>query len=160
MANIKPSEISSILQMQLQNMSNKVQFEEIGKVLQVSDGVAHVYGLDKVQSNELVEFENGTMGVVLNLEEDNVGVVLLGPTEGLKEGETGKRTQRIAYARQIAMYLSEQLTDNSHVQIGRQIGNRNHATVLHAMKQIHDMIEVDDHVRDDVEEIKMKLKQS
>ena len=94
--NIKPSEISSILQMQLQNMSNKVQFEEIGKVLQVSDGVAHVYGLDKVQSNELVEFENGTMGVVLNLEEDNVGVVLLGPTEGVKEGETVKRTQRIA----------------------------------------------------------------
>ena len=96
MANIKSSEISSILQMQLQNMSNKVQFEEIGKVLQVSDGVAHVYGLDKVQSNELVEFENGTMGVVLNLEEDNVGVVLLGPTEGIKEGETVKRTQRIA----------------------------------------------------------------
>ena len=96
MANIKPSEISSILQMQLQNMSNKVQFEEIGKVLQVRDGVAHVYGLDKVQSNELVEFENGTMGVVLNLEEDNVGVVLLGPTEGIKEGETVKRTQRIA----------------------------------------------------------------
>ena len=96
MANIKPSEISSILQMQLQNMSNKVHFEEIGKVLQVSDGVAHVYGLDKVQSNELVEFENGTMGVVLNLEEDNVGVVLLGPTEGIKEGETVKRTQRIA----------------------------------------------------------------
>ena len=77
MANIKASEISSILQMQLQNMSNKVQFEEIGKVLQVSDGVAHVYGLDKVQSNELVEFENGTMGVVLNLEEDNVGVVII-----------------------------------------------------------------------------------
>ena len=96
MANIKPSEISSILQMQLQNMSNKVQFEEIGKVLQVSDGVAHVYGLDKVQSNELVEFENGIMGVVLNLEEDNVGVVLLGPTEDIKEGETVKRTQRIA----------------------------------------------------------------
>ena len=77
-------------------MSNKVQFEEIGRVLQVSDGVAHVYGLDKVQSNELVEFENGTMGVVLNLEEDNVGVVLLGPTEDIKEGETVKRTQRIA----------------------------------------------------------------
>ena len=96
MANIKSSEISSILQMQLQNMSNKVQFEEVGKVLQVSDGVAHVYGLDKVQSNELVQFENGTMGVVLNLEEDNVGVVLLGPTEGIKEGETVKRTQRIA----------------------------------------------------------------
>ena len=96
MSDIKPSEISSILQMQLQHLSDKVQFEEIGKVLQVSDGVARVYGLEKVQSNELVQFENGTMGVVLNLEEDNVGVVLLGPTEGIKEGETVKRTQRIA----------------------------------------------------------------
>ena len=65
-------------------------------MLQVSDGVARVYGLDRVQSNELVEFECGTMGVVLNLEEDNVGVVLLGPTENIKEGETVKRTQRIA----------------------------------------------------------------
>lgn len=96
MSDIKPSEISSILQMQLQHLNEKIQFEEIGKVLQVSDGVARVYGLEKVQSNELVQFENGTMGVVLNLEEDNVGVVLLGPTEGIKEGETVKRTQRIA----------------------------------------------------------------
>ena len=77
-------------------MSDTMRFEEIGKVLQVSDGVARVYGLDRVQSNELVEFECGTMGVVLNLEEDNVGVVLLGPTENIKEGETVKRTQRIA----------------------------------------------------------------
>ncbi|MBR6846624.1 MAG: F0F1 ATP synthase subunit alpha [Bacteroidales bacterium] len=96
MSDIKASEISSILQMQLQNLNNRAQFEEIGKVLQVSDGVAHVYGLDHVQSNELVQFENGTMGVVLNLEEDNVGVVLLGPTEDIKEGETVRRTQRIA----------------------------------------------------------------
>ena len=66
MADIKSSEISSILQMQLQNLNNRIQFEETGKVLQVSDGVAHVYGLDKVQANELVQFENGTMGVVLN----------------------------------------------------------------------------------------------
>jgi len=84
------------LQMQLKKLNNTAQFEEIGKVLQVSDGVAHVYGLDKVQSNELVEFDNGTMGVVLNLEEDNVGVVLLGPTEGIKEGDTVRRTKRIA----------------------------------------------------------------
>ena len=82
--------------MQLKKLNNTAQFEEIGKVLQVSDGVAHVYGLDKVQSNELVEFDNGTMGVVLNLEEDNVGVVLLGPTEGIKEGDTVRRTKRIA----------------------------------------------------------------
>ena len=96
MADIKASEISSILQMQLKKLNNTAQFEEIGKVLQVSDGVAHVYGLEKVQSNELVEFDNGTMGVVLNLEEDNVGVVLLGPTEGIKEGDTVRRTKRIA----------------------------------------------------------------
>ncbi|MCR5645775.1 MAG: F0F1 ATP synthase subunit alpha [Bacteroidales bacterium] len=93
---MKASEISSILKMQLENLSNRANFEEIGKVLQVSDGVARVYGLDHVQANEMVQFENGTMGVVLNLEEDNVGVVLLGPTEGIMEGETVRRTQRIA----------------------------------------------------------------
>ncbi|MBQ5958093.1 MAG: F0F1 ATP synthase subunit alpha [Bacteroidales bacterium] len=90
------SEISSILKMQLQQLSNRAEFEEIGRVLSVSDGVAHVYGLDHVQANELVQFENGTMGVVLNLEEDNVGVVLLGATESVKEGESVKRTQHIA----------------------------------------------------------------
>ena len=82
--------------MQLQNLNDRAQFEEFGKVLSISDGVAHVYGLDHVQANELVQFENGTMGVVLNLEEDNVGVVLLGSTECVKEGESVKRTQRIA----------------------------------------------------------------
>ena len=96
MSDIKASEISSILQMQLQNLNDRAQFEEFGKVLSVSDGVAHVYGLDHVQANELVQFENGTMGVVLNLEEDNVGVVLLGSTESVKEGERVRRTQRIA----------------------------------------------------------------
>ena len=96
MPDIKPSEISNILQMQLEGFKNKLEFEEIGKVLQVSDGVARVFGLNKVQSNELVEFENGTMGVVLNLEEDNVGVVLLGSTDDIKEGFTVKRTKRIA----------------------------------------------------------------
>ncbi|MBP5259277.1 MAG: F0F1 ATP synthase subunit alpha [Paludibacteraceae bacterium] len=96
MPDIKPSEISNVLKMQLDGFKQKLEFEEIGKVLQVSDGVARVFGLEKVQSNELVEFEGGTMGVVLNLEEDNVGVVLLGPTESVKEGFTVKRTKRIA----------------------------------------------------------------
>ena len=96
MPDIKASEISSVLQMQLDGFKNKLEFEEIGKVLQVSDGVARVFGLNQVQSNELVEFENGTMGVVLNLEEDNVGVVLLGPTQEIKEGFTVRRTGRIA----------------------------------------------------------------
>lgn len=96
MPDIKASEISSVLQMQLDGFKNKLEFEEIGKVLQVSDGVARVFGLNQVQSNELVEFENGVMGVVLNLEEDNVGVVLLGPTQSIKEGFTVRRTGRIA----------------------------------------------------------------
>ena len=91
MSDIKASEISSILQMQLQNLNDRAQFEEFGKVLSVSDGVAHVYGLDHVQANELVEFENGTMGVVLNLEEDNVGVVLLGPTEEIGRASCRER---------------------------------------------------------------------
>ena len=96
MPDIKASEISSVLQMQLDGFKNKLEFEEIGKVLQVSDGVARVFGLNQVQSNELVDFENGVMGVVLNLEEDNVGVVLLGPTQSIKEGFTVRRTGRIA----------------------------------------------------------------
>ncbi len=96
MASIKASEISNLLQMELEGFSDKLKFQEIGKVLQISDGVARVFGLTKVQSNELVEFDNGTKGVVLNLEEDNVGIVLLGSTHGIKEGDNVKRTGKIA----------------------------------------------------------------
>lgn len=78
MASIKASEVSNLLQMELEGFSDKLKFEETGKVLQISDGVARVFGLTKVQSNELVLFENGTKGVVLNLEEDNVGIVFIG----------------------------------------------------------------------------------
>ncbi|MBQ4032904.1 MAG: F0F1 ATP synthase subunit alpha, partial [Paludibacteraceae bacterium] len=80
MPDIKPSEISSVLKQKLDGFKNKLEFEEIGKVLQVSDGVARVFGLNNVQANELVEFENGVMGIVQNLEEDNVGIVLMGAT--------------------------------------------------------------------------------
>ncbi|MBO6034431.1 MAG: F0F1 ATP synthase subunit alpha [Paludibacteraceae bacterium] len=96
MPDIKPSEISSILKQKLDGFKNKLEFEEIGKVLQVSDGVARVFGLNNVQANELVEFENGVMGIVQNLEEDNVGIVLMGATSSIKEGFTVKRTKRIA----------------------------------------------------------------
>ena len=96
MPDIKPSEISSVLKKELEGFKDKLEFEEVGQVLQVSDGVARVFGLDQVQANELVEFENGLMGIVQNLEEDNVGVVLLGPTQLIKEGYTVKRTHRIA----------------------------------------------------------------
>lgn len=94
--NIKPSEVSQVLLEELQNIGTDLKFEEVGTVLQVSDGVARIYGLSNVTANELLEFENGTMAVAMNLEEDNVGAVLLGSTEGIKEGESVKRTGRIA----------------------------------------------------------------
>ena len=96
---IKPSEISEVLLNQLKGIDNSLHFEEIGKVLQVSDGVARIYGLSNVESGELLEFENGVMAVAMNLEVDNVGAVLLGPTDQIKEDMTVKRTGRIASVR-------------------------------------------------------------
>ena len=97
--NIKPSEISDILLNQLKDIDNTLHFEEIGKVLQVSDGVARIYGLRNAESGELLEFDNGVMAVAMNLEEDNVGAVLLGPTDQVKEDMTVRRTGRIASIR-------------------------------------------------------------
>ena len=96
MAEIKPAEISAILKQQLSGFESGASLEEVGTVLQVGDGIARVYGLSNAQYGELVQFENGLEAIVLNLEEDNVGVVLLGPSTGIKEGSTVKRTQRIA----------------------------------------------------------------
>ena len=96
MDNIKPSEVSQVLLEQLKDIDTSIQFEEIGKVLQVSDGVARMYGLTNAEAGELLEFESGVMGVVMNLEQDNVGAVLLGPTDEVKEGMTVRRTGRIA----------------------------------------------------------------
>ena len=93
---IKPSEISDILLSQLKGIDNSLQFEEIGTVLQISDGVARIHGLNKAEAGELLEFENGVMAVVMNLEEDNVGAVLLGPTDLVKENMVVRRTGRIA----------------------------------------------------------------
>ena len=94
--NIKPSEISDILLNQLKGIDNSLHFEEVGKVLQVSDGVARIYGLRNAESGELLEFDNGVMAVAMNLEEDNVGAVLLGPTDQVKEDMMVRRTGRIA----------------------------------------------------------------
>ena len=94
--NIKPSEISDVLLRQLKEIDTSLKFEEVGEVLQVSDGVVRIYGLINAEANELLEFENGIMAVVMNLEEDNVGAVLLGPTDQIKEGMTVRRTGRIA----------------------------------------------------------------
>ncbi|WP_396154799.1 F0F1 ATP synthase subunit alpha [Flavobacterium macrobrachii] len=96
MAEIKAAEISAILKKQLEGFQSGATLEEVGSVLQVGDGIARVYGLSNAQYGELVQFDNGLEAIVLNLEEDNVGVVLLGPSTGIKEGSIVKRTQRIA----------------------------------------------------------------
>lgn len=96
---IRPSEVSDILLKELQGINSEEKFDEIGTVLTVSDGVARIYGLRNAEANELLEFENGTMAIVMNLEEDNVGCILLGSTAGIKEGQSVKRTHRIASIR-------------------------------------------------------------
>lgn len=96
MADINPAEVSSILREQLAGVKTATELEEVGSVLQVGDGIARVYGLSNVESGELIEFDNGVRGIALNLEEDNVGAVLLGPSGTLREGSSVKRTGRIA----------------------------------------------------------------
>ena len=100
MAEIKPAEVTAILRQELAGFSTEAEIKEIGSVLQVGDGIARVYGLTNAQSGELVEFvKTDTKGIVLNLEEDNVGVVLLGESNDIKEGDKVQRTKRIASIR-------------------------------------------------------------
>ena len=96
MANIKPAEVSEILKQQLEGFKSQAELEEVGTVLQVGDGIARIYGLSNVESNEMIEFDSGVKGIVLNLEEDNVGAVILGLTKEIKEGDTVKRLRRTA----------------------------------------------------------------
>ncbi|MFT4779581.1 MAG: F-type H+-transporting ATPase subunit alpha [Flavobacteriales bacterium] len=96
MADLKPAEVSAILREQLSGIKSEAELEEVGTVLQIGDGIARIYGLSNVQSGELIEFENGVRGIALNLEEDNVGAVLLGASGELKEGSSVKRTGQIA----------------------------------------------------------------
>ncbi|MCB0606975.1 MAG: F0F1 ATP synthase subunit alpha, partial [Lewinella sp.] len=96
MVDVRPDEISAILKQQLSGFTSATELEEYGTVLQVGDGIARVYGLNKAQAGELVEFETGVQAIVLNLEEDNVGVVLMGPGDGIREGSRVHRTSRIA----------------------------------------------------------------
>ncbi len=96
MAGINPSEVSEILKRQLKGINTKSEFEEIGTVIEVGDGIARIYGLNGVKANEMIEFKNGVKGIALNLEEDNVGAVLLGPSTGIKEGDIVKRLKLIS----------------------------------------------------------------
>jgi len=96
MPEIKPAEVSAILREQLSGAKTEAELEEVGSVLQVGDGIARIYGLSNVQAGELIEFENGLQAIALNLEEDNVGAVLLGHSNDIKEGDIAKRTKKIA----------------------------------------------------------------
>jgi F-type H+-transporting ATPase subunit alpha len=96
MSTIKPSEVSKILKQQLKGIGTEIELEEVGTVLQVGDGIARIHGMMNVRANEMIEFDSGVKGIVLNLEEDNVGAVLLGPTVKVKEGDSVKRTEKIA----------------------------------------------------------------
>ncbi len=96
MNDVRPDEVSAILREQLSNVKTDAELEQVGTVLQIGDGVARIYGLTQAEAGELLEFENGVQALVLNLEEDNVGAVLLGRSTGIKEGDTVKRTQKIA----------------------------------------------------------------
>ncbi len=97
MESVRPDEISAILRQQLAGTQTEAELEEVGTVLQIGDGVARIYGLSKVQAGELLSFDNGLQAMALNLEEDNVGAVLLGDYSEIKEGDTVKRTDQIAY---------------------------------------------------------------
>src|SRR4029078_3001321 len=99
MAEVRPDEVSAILRQQLAGFKTENELEEVGTVLQVGNGIARIYGLTKVQSGELIEFETGLQGIVLNLEEDNVGAVLLGKSNDIKEGDVVKRTGKIGSIR-------------------------------------------------------------
>src|SRR5690606_12376310 len=96
MADVKPAEVSAILREQLSGIKSEAELEEVGTILQVGDGIARIYGLGGVQYGEMIEFSNGLRGIVLNLEEDNVGAVLLGKSDEIKEGDTVKRLKLIA----------------------------------------------------------------
>ena len=117
--NIKPAEVSEVLLAELQGIDLGAQFAEVGTVLQVSDGVARIYGLGNAEAGELLEFENGDRAVVMNLEEDNVGAVLLGPTDRVEEGATVKRTGRTA-----SILVSEQMLGRVIDPLGEPLDGR------------------------------------
>ena len=119
MIQVKPDEISAILKEELSGLKTQSELEEIGTVLQVGDGIARVYGLTKVQAGELVEFDSGVQAIALTLEEDNVGVVLMGSGERIKAGSTVRRTGRIA-----SIQVSEEMLGRVVNALGEPIDGR------------------------------------
>ena len=119
---INPSEITKLLKDQIKNFGEKAEVSEIGKVLSVGDGIARVYGLDNVQAGEMVEFEDGSKGMALNLENDNVGVVIFGDDRKIKEGDTIKRTNAIVDA-PVGKELSETELENISKELSSSTGS-------------------------------------
>ncbi len=119
MADIKPAEVSKILREQLEHFKSKTDLEEVGTVLQVGDGIARIHGLANVESNEMIEFDGGIKGIVLNLEEDNVGAVLLGSSESVREGDTVRRLNRTA-----SIMVGEKLLGRVINTLGEPIDNK------------------------------------
>ena len=117
--NIRPSEVSDVLLQQLKGIDNSAKYDEVGTVLQVSDGVVRIYGLLNAEADELLEFDNGLKAIVMNLEEDNVGAILLGSTEKIKEGMTVKRTGRIA-----SIDVSEQMLGRVITPLGEPLDGK------------------------------------
>ena len=117
--NIRPSEVSDVLLQQLKGIDNSAKYDEVGTVLQVSDGVVRIYGLLNAEADELLEFDNGVKAIVMNLEEDNVGAILLGSTEKIKEGMTVKRTGRIA-----SIEVSEQMLGRVITPLGEPLDGK------------------------------------
>jgi len=95
MAEVKPAEVSAILRQELAGVKTEAELQEVGTVLEIGDGIARIYGLNNVQYGELVSFDSGLEAIALNLEEDNVGVVMLGDSKGIREGDTVKRTKKL-----------------------------------------------------------------
>ena len=135
MSQIKPAEVSAILREQLAGNQTDADLQEVGTVLQVGDGIARIYGLSNVQAGELIEFENGVRGIALNLEEDNVGAVLLEPSGELKEGSSVKRLNRIASVKvgrgmlgRVVNTLGEPIDGKGHIE-GRVLLRKSGKTV-------------------------------
>ena len=112
MADVRPDEVSAILREQLSNFKSEAELEEVGTVLQVGDGVARIYGLSKAQSGELLEFDNGLNALVLNLEEDNVGAVLLGDSAEIKEGDGGTESAELKKKKKKSLSHYEEYEDD------------------------------------------------
>ncbi len=137
MAEVKPAEISAILRQQLSGFSSDAKLEEVGTVLQVGDGIARAYGMENAQSGELVEFETGLRGIVLNLEEDNVGIVLLGPAERIKEDQLLSE-QELSHLLMLVKACWVALLTRWEAQLTERVQSMGKSTICHLREKLQE----------------------